>query len=269
MQALPPMTSRRTIARLGADILLSAVGLACLTATFGLAATRLLGLGIDFPLRAVTEFAVVAVIVGLLALRTREIGRFGAANRVTLLRVALIALVAACIGEAPGSALSWSIIGIVTLTLILDGVDGRLARRTQSMSAFGARFDMETDAALILILSVLCWRFGKAGSWILLAGALRYGFVLASQLLPWMQRPLPYSRRRQTVCILQSSFMLGVISPLFPVPASTLLAAGTLAMLVGSFAVDIHWLWSAQPEPGLTSPGAGPAGTDPASLRSS
>ena len=34
-------------------------------------------------------------------------------------------------------------------------------------SSFGARFDMETDAAFILILSVLVWQHGKAGAWVL------------------------------------------------------------------------------------------------------
>ena len=37
--------------------------------------------------------------------------------------------------------------------LILDGVDGRVARARGEVSAFGARFDMETDALLLLCLS--------------------------------------------------------------------------------------------------------------------
>jgi multidrug efflux pump subunit AcrA (membrane-fusion protein) len=38
---------------------------------------------------------------------------------------------------------------------MLDGVDGWLARRHEIASRFGARFDMEVDALLILALSVL------------------------------------------------------------------------------------------------------------------
>jgi phosphatidylglycerophosphate synthase len=34
-----------------------------------------------------------------------------------------------------------------TAVLMLDGVDGRVARRTGSQTGFGARFDMELDAA--------------------------------------------------------------------------------------------------------------------------
>src|SRR5437867_3690361 len=70
---------------------------------------------------------------------------------------------------------------IVTL---LDGVDGWLARRTHMASTFGERFDMETDALLILVLSVLAWQYDKAGAWLVLAGLLRYLFVAAGWLLP-------------------------------------------------------------------------------------
>ena len=62
---------------------------------------------------------------------------------------------------------------------LLDGVDGWLARRHRIASAFGARFDMEIDALLILALSVLAWRHEKAGAWVVASGLLRYAFVAA------------------------------------------------------------------------------------------
>ena len=55
-------------------------------------------------------------------------------------------------------------------------MDGWRAGREQA-SAFGARFDMETDAALILILSLLVWQHGKAGAGSLRCGLMRYAFV--------------------------------------------------------------------------------------------
>ena len=42
---------------------------------------------------------------------------------------------------------------LASVALILDGVDGKVARRTRNASAFGARFDMEVDAFLILVFS--------------------------------------------------------------------------------------------------------------------
>lgn len=208
------------------------------------AAANLLDLGSDYLLRAGAAFGIAVAIVWLLAIWPPGLESFGAANRITLLRVAMISLVAATFGEDASAGLAWAIVGVTTTALFLDGLDGRVARRTNSMSAFGARFDMETDAALIMILTVLCWHFGKAGIWILTAGAMRYAFVLASYVFRWMRAPLPYSRRRQTVCIWQSGLLLGVISPVFPSPASDLLAFGTLLLLGTSFAIDIYWLWA-------------------------
>ncbi|MEZ5583441.1 MAG: CDP-alcohol phosphatidyltransferase family protein [Candidatus Competibacteraceae bacterium] len=73
----------------------------------------------------------------------------------------------------------WLMILIAISVVLLDGVDGWLARRSNTVSDFGARFDMETDALLIAVLALLVWRLDKVGVWILLAGALRYLFVAA------------------------------------------------------------------------------------------
>ncbi len=101
---------------------------------------------------------------------------------------------------APDAATS---VVIASVAAALDGVDGWIARRTRTASAFGARFDMETDALLILVLSALVWRSGKAGAWVLASGLMRYAFVAAATIWPWMQEPLEPSRRRQAVCVVQ------------------------------------------------------------------
>ncbi len=68
------------------------------------------------------------------------------------------------------AALGWMLVGLGVVAVALDGVDGVLARSRNEASAFGARFDMETDALLILVLAALVWQHGKAGAWILAAG---------------------------------------------------------------------------------------------------
>lgn len=169
--------------------------------------------------------------------------RFGAANAITLLRAALVVLLAAFVGEsadaAPVAASAAVLAGVAAL---LDGVDGWIARRSDTATDFGARFDMETDALLILVLALLAWQWGKAGSWVLLAGLARYAFVAAAGVLTWMRRPLPPSRRRRAVCALQSAALIACLAPVIAPPASTLLAAMGLVALLLSFALDIHWL---------------------------
>ena len=54
-----------------------------------------------------------------------------------------------------------------------------MARARGETSAFGARFDMETDAALLLALSLAVPALGVAGWWVLAIGGLRYAYVAA------------------------------------------------------------------------------------------
>ncbi len=79
------------------------------------------------------------------------------------------------------------------------------------------------------------------GCW--LSGLLRYLFVAAGRGAAWLRQPLPPSRRRQTVCVLQiAGLILAMVPPIVP-PVSVWLAGGALAALVYSFSVDSLWLW--------------------------
>jgi phosphatidylglycerophosphate synthase len=167
---------------------------------------------------------------------------FGAANAVTLLRAVLVLILLAALGAAATAALAWALVVLAIVAVSLDGVDGALARGRGEQSEFGARFDMETDALLIVVLAALVWQHGKAGAWILLAGLLRYLFVAASYAWAWLGAALPPSRRRQAVCVVQIASLIGALAPLVAAPASSALALFGLALLVWSFGVDVAWL---------------------------
>ena len=219
-----------------------AIALTC-AATVGAAAL----LAAPFDDRAlVVRAAALAAVAGAfliwLWLRHQPAATFGAANSVTLARAALAVLLIALLGTALTPALGWLVVGLGTAAVALDGVDGALARRRNEASSFGARFDMETDALLILVLAALVWQHGKAGPWILAAGLMRYLFVAASWALPWLGASLPPSRRRQAVCVIQIVSLLGALAPLVVPPWSAALALAGLAALVWSFAVDVLWL---------------------------
>lgn len=177
--------------------------------------------------------------------------RFGPANRVTLARLGLMALLAACLGEALHAPwLVWALVVLATVAAVLDAADGPLARRSGLASAFGARFDMEIDALLTLVLCLLLVQEGKAGAWVLAAGLMRYAFVAAAWALPWLNAPLPPSWRRKAVCVTQITTLIVCLGPVIAPWASNALAALALAMLSWSFAVDIHWLHRHRPRRG-------------------
>ena len=171
-------------------------------------------------------------------------GHFGAANQVTLVRAALTAWLVGYLGHPRGlEAAGWWVPGCGVLLLLLDGVDGRLARRGGMASPFGARFDMEVDAALILVLAALLYQQGRAGAWVLAAGLLRYVFVGAGVLVPWMGRTLHPKRRRQAVCVVQTATLVAALAPGLPSAWAAGLAGLGLGALVLSFAVDTVWLF--------------------------
>jgi phosphatidylglycerophosphate synthase len=195
-----------------------------------------------FQIKALAVFAAAfaLVLAGLAAHAPNT--RFGAANRVTLARLALITLLAALIAEPIDEAVAWGCIVVATSAALLDALDGPLARRGGLASEFGARFDMETDALLVLVLSLLVVHFGKAGAWIVAAGLMRYAFVLAARPWPWLARALPPSGRRKTVCVVQITSLIVCLGPIIALPWSRALAAVSLALLAASFAIDIAWL---------------------------
>lgn len=173
---------------------------------------------------------------------------FGWANRVTLLRgCIIIVLVAIAVAMATGALLPagglWWYTIAALLALMLDGVDGQLARRTNSCSEFGARFDMELDTLFILGLCLAVFAMGIIGPWVLALGLMRYGFVAATWALPWMNQPLPPSLRRKTVCVWQVVTLMVAIVPIVPALLVSTSLAIALLLLTLSFSIDVFWLY--------------------------
>ena len=202
-----------------------------------------LGLGSSYAIKTVIAFSGVVLLAMGFAQAFHPFSRLGPANVVTTLRMAMVAMVAGLLGEPATPAVATSAAGVSALVTMLDGVDGWVARRTGMASLFGARFDMETDALLIMVLSLLAWQLGKAGAWILLAGIMRYAFVVAGWIDARLEQPLFPSRRRQTVCVIQILGLSVVVLPAMTRPVSVWLAAGLVIVLSYSFAVDTIWLW--------------------------
>jgi phosphatidylglycerophosphate synthase len=146
------------------------------------------------------------------------------------------------VGHVPSSTLRWFWIVGALGALALDGVDGRLARRLGQASAFGARFDMETDAATVLALGILVWICDQAGPWVLAIGLMRYIFVGLGWVWPALAAPLPPKKRRQAICVAQVVALIVAVVPSLPPALASLLCLAALVGLVYSFAVDVAWL---------------------------
>src|SRR5207253_1106597 len=90
----------------------------------------------------------------------------------------------------------------------------------------------------------LIWQHEKAGAWVLLCGLMRYLFVAAGWLLPWLAQPLQSTRRGKTVAVGQLLGLSVALAPVVPAPLSAVVAGFTLTALAWSFAIDVRWLSS-------------------------
>jgi phosphatidylglycerophosphate synthase len=166
----------------------------------------------------------------------------GPADLVTLTRAVLVAGVAAMAVDSLYGPVSVPVlVGLAVVALALDAVDGFVARRTESASSFGARFDMEIDAFLIAVLSAAVAK--DYGAWVLAIGVARYSFWIAGRLWPWIDRPLPYRYWRKVAAATQGVVLAVVVSGLLPRSVNLALLVGAMALLAESFGRDLVWLW--------------------------
>jgi phosphatidylglycerophosphate synthase len=188
------------------------------------------------------------LVLGTLVATHSRARTFSVADVVTLVRglgvcfLAGLALQALAGGLTRQGQLTMIIIG--TLCLLLDAVDGRVARARKEASAFGARFDVETDAATLAVLSVAVAALGIAGWWVLAIGAMRYGYVATSVLVPALRIPLPYHYSAKVIAVVQAVALLAALS--FGLThgegwVSTTLLLAALAALCWSFGRSVIW----------------------------
>jgi phosphatidylglycerophosphate synthase len=218
-------------------LIVQVVPLAVLAATAGLGvAGWLVGVG----------YGVVTCAALIRGLHRSGARALGPADRVTLARAILVGGATALTADSLGRPIPLeALVGLAMVALMLDAVDGKVARRTGTVSALGARFDMEVDAFLILVFSVYLTR--PFGAWVLAIGAMRYAFLVAGWVLPWMRASLPPRYWRKVVAATQGVVLMVATAGVLPRPVTAVALAGSLALLVESFGHDIGWLWRRRP----------------------
>lgn len=124
----------------------------------------------------------------------RKLRPFGGyANLVTLARWLLLLY-------AGYSYDQWSpyiVFAFFLMVIVLDGIDGYLARRYDQSTQVGGLLDVETDALMCVVMAGIHYREGVTGGWILAIAGLRYGYIWVLYLLGWENnsgRKNPFAR---------------------------------------------------------------------------
>src|SRR4051794_23670779 len=158
------------------------------------------------------------------------------ADRVTWTRAGLGGVFAVVTMSALVTALplrTWWLAALAAVTLLLDAVDGPVARRTRTASAAGARLDMEVDAVVLLVLSFAVATF--VGWWAVLIGAMRYLYLALSHVLPVLAIPVPRSCFRVAVAAFQGVALTVALVPVVPVGLASIVVLAALMLLLASF----------------------------------
>ena len=204
-----------------------------------------LDLGTGLGAAAWVAGALVAVVTWVLVtagMRREGLPALGLANRVTLLRAGLVAGVTALVVQSWTADVSRTlVVTLATVALVLDLVDGRLARLRGTVTRLGAAFDMETDAWLILVLSG--YAVPLVGPWVLLIGLARYLLLVAGLARPWLTRPTPPRRWAKVVAAVQGVVLVVVAAEVLPGRLARGAVLVALALLVESFAHQVAYLW--------------------------
>jgi len=154
----------------------------------------------------------------------------GYANIVTGLRLILI-----IIGSFLFSTASKEVIfGIMTGAVLLDVVDGYLARKHGQSSTFGQFFDMEVDAFFVLLMCFYYFQYQEVGWWILVPGIMRYVFKIFTSIVP--KEGFVETKKSYAAIVAGTFFVILLACILYELPYALLV--GSIAIVL-SFSVSI------------------------------
>lgn len=164
--------------------------------------------------------------------------RIGIANYITLFRGSCISLMSGFLG----SSLNLFLASLYLLVVILDVVDGFVARSTNHTSVFGEKMDMECDALGMFVATLICVQQHQLPLAYIFVGLFRYFFVL--HLLCRHNKknfPLKNSNFRR---FLAGLHMIFIAVSLFPMANSSILTPISYVFMLPFYIIFIRdWLW--------------------------
>ena len=163
----------------------------------------------------------------------------GAANWITLTRLLVLLISTTLLGDQTDILFGSIILAII----IADGFDGYVARKYGLATRFGADLDMETDALLACILSLIAYQQYGVSLLVPAAGVLRYLFVGLLRITGLFKYDPP---RMPGVRLIAVLFFISLITPYFIDPPfsgwSMEIAAG---LIFFSFGRELYLRWRA------------------------
>ncbi|NBD36863.1 MAG: hypothetical protein GVY30_12815 [Chloroflexi bacterium] len=173
------------------------------------------------------------------------LSRLGAANIITLTRGLLATLLSGwlALDTIASSAiwLRWGPASLYTAIILMDVIDGKMARRRRRVTALGAELDVAWDALSMVIIGAIGIQRGRLPWMYALVPAARYLFLVGLWLRRRWEQPvvsLPPSVPRRAIASFQMGFLSLALWPVFEAATVRALAWLFMAPLLGSFLKD-------------------------------
>jgi phosphatidylglycerophosphate synthase len=135
------------------------------------------------------------------------------------------------------------IIILSTLSLIMDGLDGFIARKYNLVSKFGEIIDQESDNFLMLVISISLYLNKDIGLYVFLIPLYRYIFLASMKKYDWLKKTLPISQFRKIACVLTIILMIMSQDVYIDYENTVFLVILSLFIITFSFSKDIIWLY--------------------------
>jgi len=236
----PPVIRRAGQAALPTIRLATTLGMLATAALLGVLSVTA-GLGVAGWIVGLATGSAATALLVTARMRSDQPAMFPA-DWVTLTRALLIAGVAGLVADSFGRPLAvTALVTLSTVALVLDAVDGQVARRTGTATPLGGRIDAETDAFLILLLSIAVSQ--DYGGWVLAIGAARYALLLAGWLIPWLAAPLPPRYWGKVVAAVTGIVLTVAASGQLDRRVGMIAVAAVMLLLAESFGRAVIWLY--------------------------
>lgn len=163
------------------------------------------------------------------------------ADVVTGVRVLLCVVLFA--GHALDPRAAWWKVAVATAIIVLDAVDGAVARR-EGPTERGAVFDMESDAFYLVTMCGIAHVYLGVHPLVFIIGALRPVYVCAWAVLVFFIEPPSPNRKGSSlgrvIHLLTVIALIAALSPIFGPGAKTAIAAVGAAVICYSYAVHLR-----------------------------
>ena len=166
---------------------------------------------------------------------------FGLANTLTLLRGGLYAVVAGFLAVPASTELAWVPAACYGVGVVLDRLDGIVARTVGEQTPLGTRLDMAFDTFGFVVGPLLAVLWGRLPVWYLSISAARYVYLAGIRWRRLRGRPVgerPDSSLGKYLAGLQMVFVTVALAPPVPTRVVVALAPVVLAPSLAVFARD-------------------------------